>query len=250
MTGIRIVPAGAPLYVGAIPPGIQVAQSGSVASPLLTDLVAYYKLDETSGTRFDSVGANNLSDFNTVGFAIGKIGNAADFVEANNEYLSIASNTDLQLNSGSWTIAFWVKTPTIAGIQTLVSKWSNIKREYIIYTSGGQVLLGIGKGDNSGGSFQTNGANHGDDIWTFIVVWYDAVASKSYIQLDNGSIAEHTVPLTPGNSNNDFRIGGDNDNDGRFTGLIDEAGIWHRTLTAPERSQLYNGGSGITYPFV
>jgi hypothetical protein len=32
-------------------------------------------------------------------------------------------------------------------------------------------------------------------------------------------------------------------------GRIDEVGIWKRVLTAAERTQLYNGGLGYTYPF-
>jgi hypothetical protein len=223
----------------------------SSGSTLLNDLEAYWKLDETASTRFDSTAnSNDLTDNNTVGSTTGKIGNAASFVETNNEFLSIASNTDLQLNSGSWTISFWLKTPTIAGTQTFLSKWSNAKREYIIYSASGRVTVAIGNGSAAAASFQTNGPNHSDDIWNFVVVWYDAVASKSYIQLDNGSIAEHTVTITPGNNNNEFRIGGDVDNGGRFDGELDEVGLWSRVLTAAERIALWNSGGGLTYPFV
>jgi hypothetical protein len=39
------------------------------------------------------------------------------------------------------------------------------------------------------------------------------------------------------------------DNQAPFDGLIDEVGIWSRVLTAAEIAILYNGGSGITFPF-
>ena len=62
---------------------------------LPTNLIAYWKLDEASGTRNDSKGANHLTDNNTVTQAVGKVGNAAQFTLANSEYLSIADNADL-----------------------------------------------------------------------------------------------------------------------------------------------------------
>ena len=33
-----------------------------------------------------------------------------------------------------------------------------------------------------------------------------------------------------------------------FDGLIDEVGLWRRVLTAQERTDLWNGGAGLTYP--
>ena len=38
-----------------------------MASSLLTSLISYWKLDETSGTRVDVVSGNDLTDNNTVG---------------------------------------------------------------------------------------------------------------------------------------------------------------------------------------
>ena len=36
---------------------------------------------------------------------------------------------------------------------------------------------------------------------------------------------------------------------GNMDGLIDEVGFWKRTLTSGERTQLYNSGNGLAYPF-
>ena len=49
------------------------------SSSLLTNLVAYWKLEETTGTRMDSVGASHLSPVNAPGSGAGKLGNAAYF---------------------------------------------------------------------------------------------------------------------------------------------------------------------------
>ena len=62
---------------------------------LKDDLVSWWSLDETIGTRDDSHGSNNLVDHNTVGYTTGKQGNASAFTAANSEYLDIADNADL-----------------------------------------------------------------------------------------------------------------------------------------------------------
>jgi hypothetical protein len=55
---------------------------------LVNGLVSYWKLDEFSDgsfsvTRRDSFGSNHLTDENTVGSAISKVGDGADFKSAN-----------------------------------------------------------------------------------------------------------------------------------------------------------------------
>jgi hypothetical protein len=78
-------------------------------SGLATGLVSYWELEESSGTRNDSHGSNNLTDVNTVGVATGIQGDAADFVRANTESLTItdASQTGLDI-TGDMSLSFWM----------------------------------------------------------------------------------------------------------------------------------------------
>ena len=64
-------------------------------------LVAFWKLNEQSGTRAAAFSSNDLTDNNTVTFAAGILGNAAVFTSANSEYLSRASNSDLALGTAA-----------------------------------------------------------------------------------------------------------------------------------------------------
>ena len=80
-------------YKGSIP---SVAErdafyaGGGWLMALTTDLYrAYREMNEASGTRNDSHGANHLTDNNTVGSAPGIVGTAADFEAGSLEYLSI-----------------------------------------------------------------------------------------------------------------------------------------------------------------
>src|SRR5690348_11404000 len=71
----------------------------------LTDsLVGYWKLDEASGSRADSAGANTLTDNNTVAGLAGLISNAGDFERDNSESLSIADNAALSMGDIDFTL--------------------------------------------------------------------------------------------------------------------------------------------------
>ena len=74
----------------------------------LTDLISHWPLNEVSGTRVDSHGSNDLDDVNTVTQAAGKIGNAAEFVNDNDERLRHDDNADLSGADVDWTFAIWL----------------------------------------------------------------------------------------------------------------------------------------------
>jgi hypothetical protein len=240
------------LYVGAIPPGIQVSQSGAAASSLLDGLVAYWKLDEASGIRFDSVGTNHLSDNNTVGSAIGKIGNAASFVAANSEYLSSASAA-LDL-TGNYSISVWINfTSSITSI--VLGRYNDgANRGFAIRTSNGEIQFYHAVQGSSEGGFISNVINsppsYNDGTWHHCVATFEiGIGSALYI---NNTLVGTANTTTSGISSytQAFRVGAQDGVPGRYyTGEADEIGIWGRVLTPAERTQIYNGGAGITYPF-
>jgi hypothetical protein len=64
----------------------------------LTDnLIAFWGLEEASGTRNDAHGSNHLIDNNTVGSATGRVGTCANFDRFTDEHLSIVDNAALSL---------------------------------------------------------------------------------------------------------------------------------------------------------
>lgn len=92
--------------------------------------------------------------------------------------------------------------------------------------------------------------------WTHYVVTWDGSALKVYV---NGvditagltKVVDNTGTMT--NVDRLITIGYGIDlsaiPEGQFDGLIDETAFWGRALTAPEAAALYNGGSGVEYPF-
>jgi hypothetical protein len=85
--------------------------------------------------------------------------------------------------------------------------------------------------------------------WYNVIAWHDAVNNQLGISVNNvATTVAHSGGVRAGNA--EVRIGsGETGGNEEWDGLIDEVGVWKRVLTAAERTQLYNGGAGITYPF-
>jgi len=221
---------------------------------LLTDgLISNWKLEEVSGTRNDAHGTNHLTDNNTVGQAVGKLGFCGDFVAANVEWLSRASNASLQSGDIPLTVAAWVKLTTKTGYSEIALKDDNsTAREYGIYydqptdrfgfllsSDGSSVVIELADalGPPSAG------------VWYYVIGWHDDVANTINIQVNNGGIdsASHATGILAGGA--DFTIGALQGGGGPADAQIDSISLWKRVLTGHEKTRLYGAGFGLEYPF-
>ena len=222
----------------------------SVAGPfgghatLADGLVSYWTLDEASGTRSDSVVAsgNDLTDNNTVGSATGIFNNAASFVAANNESLNNAALAALIGADAAITITAWVN-------------FSDGLRHTIVDSGGdGDIYLRAGQ-DPNGAQFTVkgftvsagvaSGSIPSQGVWYLLIASYDPATDTASVSVDAGTPA--TASGGPNGTPADFIIGNRTGNIDPMQGLIDEAAIWSRVLTAQERTDLYNGGVGLFY---
>jgi hypothetical protein len=221
----------------------QVSGVGSdTASPLLTDLAAYWKLDDL--TWSDSVGSNDLTNNGGVVLGMPKLGaGSAEFDGSN--YLSATSTSDLQ-SSTAFTIACWIKPSTLVGSRGIVFKGgssSSSTIEYLLAIIGGDVRFFV---NTDASSALVSGITTTE--WWSIVAYYDGQPNIR-MQSESGTLLTDTGPtITQSPTTKPFEIGrywGAN----FYDGLIDEIGIWKRLLTLSEISDLYNSGSGLSYPF-
>ena len=236
---------------------VGVGQPPTVAgSTLLNNLISYWTLDEASGTRADSVGGNTLTDNNTVTSIAGVVSNAAVFTRANSEYLSHVSNAALQTGDISFTVATWFRKDSCAsgsGEHVLGSKYGASK-EWLLYSgfwNGNQcnVLLAVSS-DGTTFNSQVEKTGVSGTAWHFVVAWHDATANTINVQVDNGTVASQAYSSGLTATSEDFALGKQYDVGEYLNGRLDEFGFWKRTLTAAEKTCLYNSGSGRTYPFV
>jgi hypothetical protein len=221
-------------------------------SSLLTDLISHWKLNEGSGTRSDSYGSNHLTDTNTVASTTGKIDDAASFISANSERLDLAHNASITLGANQdFSIALWVNSVSHGSAANLIHKslgWIQPElSEYQVYSHFGITRFHVG---NGAANAEVSGETLSDGTWMFIIAWYSSADQKVYIQCDNGTPDEAAwTGGTQSSSGAGFSIGGANVGGGHFNGAIDSVTFWKRVLTSQERTDLYNSGNGLDYPF-
>lgn len=223
---------------------------------LLIDLVAYWNLDEESGTRFDSVGSNHLTDNNTVTSAAGILNGAAQFTAANNEYLSIADNPTLSTGDIDFTIAAWVSLDSRGIPHDIASHWdfpsgAPNKSWALEYEVGEDRLRFIVSDDGLTDTSLIEANSFGAPLLStphFVIGWHDALNDTINIQVDNGAVDSVSHATGVFDSAFEFRIGarGSSGAPGdQMDGWIDEVGLWKRTLTPEERTTLYEDPGAI-----
>ena len=207
-------------------------------------LVAYWKLDEESGTRVDSTGnGNDLTDNNSVGYAIGKINSAAVFDGTNYLSASLISQT-----LSAATISFWFKggaqTFQYGAILEMVDAGESSEAYLGIYPNPHSDAEGLDI-YNGDGWLGDSGVNVCDNAWHHICATIDSSGSiECYIDGNLVITGSYGQQVNPGTI---LHIG-TNGNGEFLTGLVDEAGIWNRALSQAEIAQLYNSGNGLSCP--
>ncbi len=235
---------------------IVLSWSGSAHASLLVDLVAYWRMEETSGTRFDSIGSNHLTDNNTVTSAPGISGTAAKFTAANQEYLSSADNADLSMGNLSFSLTGWVYKTTDTGTNMAVIDKGDINitstHEYLLYDDFGNnpflFIVANSPANETGQVPDNHFGNPPVGQWMFLAAWHDADNNTLNVQVNNGLIDSRPYIHGSYDSSLEFRIGaagGPAGTQQSWDGLIDEVGIWKRTLTAEERTSLYTDPGGL-----
>ena len=215
---------------------------GAPSTGLLTGLLSFWELDETSGTRIDAHGSIDLSENNSVGSGTGKIGNAVD---TSSGWLTSGHTYDL--TTTGFSVSTWVNgTPTNIG--PAVSQWQ----------SGFGFLVGLDSTSYAANEFTFVLGNEPtyyvasypqSSGWHHLVGVYDPVADTSKLYVDG--VLRHTltsIPTIPLDGSAIFKIGTiDTGSEFTYSGLVDSTGLWGRPLTAPEVTALYNSGSGLPY---
>lgn len=227
--------------------GLTSGQGSSVPpSTLLNGLQSYWKLDEESGDRLDSTANNFDLTPNAVTAAAGKFGNAAVLSSAGGSYLVAAGPS---VGTSSFTAAAWFRFSTINGTRYIVNKLqaSNVG-EFGLLLASNQPTLTIYK---TGGSVSAVDSGHQVVVDTtyFICGTYDVDAGEAKIRLNAHAAVSQSVVGVPSITAAPLYVGAANTTTGRIDGWVDEVGIWNRVLTDNEIAELYNSGTGVTYPF-
>lgn len=219
----------------------------SKPSSLLTGLVGYWKLDESSGTAADSEGSNTGTVTGTVTQgATGKIGTAYTFIGGGSSYLNCGTDASLRITSAG-SISAWIYQTSSGPYSTVVGNddFDTDRHGYNFFVrADGTVSLELA---SASAAQSINGGTITNNAWHHIVATWDGSNVHIYIDGVDGGAVSQTV--TPTQNTSSFRIANASVGTYDFTGTIDEVGVWSRALTSGEVTSLYNSGSGKAYPF-
>jgi len=241
-----------------------------------TGLKAYYKFDETSGNLINqstSVGSADSLGTNADGTASGNptysetgvIDSAINF-DGVGDYFELGSSNSqwnfLHNDSAHWTLSFWMKLNSIEPSSTVGIMGTHA------YSASSNVGMGLFLRDDSAKDHmlevQIGNVNANPTAFTSsasyipknTTTWYHYIITNDYdgtnninIYRDNANNESGTIAgtNTNGNSDHSMLLALDAVAQGRFSDcLFDEFSFWDRVITADERAELYNSGTGKT----
>lgn len=221
------------------------------ANGLLTGLVSYYKLDETSGTTvFDAHGSNDGTRAGNVSVnSTGIIDKCYNFYGSNVPDGQVSFG-DINALEGidTLTVSAWIKRDTVAvsdvAGDAIASKWQGGASWILYQTSNQATAFLIIVGGVFYGAVSPNSTT--DTNWHHIVGRYDG----SEVSLWVDGVKQAITSSITGNidsGNGLVQLGTYQRNNDWFDGLIDEVGLWDTDLSDSQIATLYNSGSGLSY---
>jgi RHS repeat-associated protein len=223
------------------------AQADSDRPSTPQGLAAGYNFEDLSSSLVakDVIGASD-GVYAGAGKVAGRFGQAASFprASAGTELVRLPASSALNFGGKALTIAAWVKPdPAINTGDVIVHKAGVFSLQLQALASGSLLI----SQDPTGLQLQSTGMiPHGQ--WSHVAVTYDGTKYRFYINgaFDSevsrpGTLNVRAVPTILGCDTGWLSQPGTNCLTGVFEGAIDELGIWPRTLSASEISQLQSG---------
>ena len=224
---------------------------GAAGNGLLTGLVAYWALNEASGNAIDlHSGGLTLTAANAPGAAAGQVYATARTFNGASQYFSRASESALQTGDIDFAMSGWFLLSANTGYRPIVSKWGAAgNREWLLYYDKDFNKITMQISANGTTQPYLPAATTADlNTWAMFCAWHDATANKIYLQINGGTVAElaHTGGAYIGTA--DMMIGKLNAASEYWPGRIGPIAFWkNRTLSADDRTLLWNGGAGLAY---
>lgn len=217
---------------------------------LIRDAAGLWGFENGGNVGFDSSPkANHLTNNNAVSLVAGKFGQAASFVTANSQYLSIVDNATLNLDSLSYEFTGWVYILNVAaaGNQGVFDKDTG--------GAGGGCVLRHGQSSNflwivrqaSGTDFKrvnaTTFGNNPSATWLFVDCYADIATATVGISVNGGAFTVATGAAgVPGDTAAGLRLGATQGIANYLGGYLDGCALHRRLLTASERAWRAAGG--------
>ncbi len=221
----------------------------TLAGPARAELVAWWKLDDGSGTTaMDSSGNGNDGDIEGgAQWVAGQLGGA---LQLNGSDADVRA-PHIPLNNQSFTITMWIN-PVLSGSAVIFSQAesgsTNLSMHYRLGgpSSSDAPVRGIRMGFYSN-DLDTPGDLLQDNTWYHITFWYDFENQEQRVYVDGVQVAQRSANPYLG-SVGDTLIGvWQTDTSQRYEGIVDDVQIYDHPLTEPEILAVMRGLEGYPY---
>ena len=227
--------------------GVEINEWAVWTASLNVGLGLYYTLQENSGDAVERVfGIYNGTNINSVDQNVnGIIGFGAGFDGSN--VFNVSDNFAADLAGGeNFTLNIWLNgTDIVTGAtkQIINKRISGNNGWAFDVTTSSLPRFFFWQSDTTAKSLSGTAIN--EDTWYMITFVGNGV---NVTMFQDGVFDDSTdYDGTVGNNAERLQIGGSVGEGQFFIGVLDEIGIWNRSLSATEVTDLYNGGAGISF---
>jgi len=213
----------------------------------------HWKFDDNAS---DSSGNGKTLTVSGATYVSGKLGNGIQF-DGINDYSSVASGDSLNVGTGDFSLAFWMRANnsfTTFLVPSIISKRATYLGYNIYMNNLGRINVHINDTNDTAYYTARTVAGYNDNKWHHVAVSVDRDTALT-IYIDGTSVSFTVVSSAKlsdvqGSLDNSgvFRVGCTSNTTGLLSGIIDELMLFKKALSAQEVSVLYNGGAGTNKP--
>jgi hypothetical protein len=203
------------------------------------------EIGRVSGGAYDS---DALAYFARAGIASGtqtpsSYDNAASF-NGTNQFLSIPSNSTLQVGGQAFSFSVWFNVSNVSGTKYLIGKSAFSFLEYGLCVNGAAIQMLLGNNSSGWVIVAQSATPVTANTWNHAVFTYNGTTATIY--LNGASVGNASGSITTSGTG-EFGIGTSPNYGQNWAGSISSVGFWKRALTASEVTALWNNGAGRTY---
>lgn len=231
----------------------------TIGDALLPDLASWWELNETTGTRVDSHGTNDMTPGAAASYTTGKKGNAGLCTDSTSSFFYCTNPTGLNTGDNDWAVTLWVNMTNLT-TALLDAIFSISDTSWSSNSDGGMHIgqrndtdmfdLSIRVGSTRNNVNASTFGVPSTGTWYFIYAYHDASEKTIGISVNGGTIDTNTYTGTANTKTGNVSIGRMS-SAGSVTyaldGAVDEVAFFNRTLTSEEVTWLYNSGAGRAY---
>lgn len=224
---------------------------GGGSNTFLTNLSSFWKLNEASGTLYDSHGDNDMTAYNTPTYSqtgMG-LGDAILFARASSQYLQCTDHASLDIYDQDVSACAWIYFSSIpaSGQHHTVIGGGSTAFGMGLTSDGTNMQFRIWSVGSLPGTLSTATLSTG--AWHFVAVSFDnSETTNNCTYYIDGTAETITFDQTFGSGYESTVIGARRSTSDFFDGLICQVAIWKgRLMTEDEWDDIYNSGNGLAY---